>query len=283
MKFSATSVMLPKHDIVQTCALLQRLGLDGVEWRVRRTPPGQGDAEPSSWGRHLTDLSPDNILSHADDVKQVCRDHGLAVATFASNCSATDLEQVKLIAEGAQACGCPRVRIGCPRGYDGSVSYHDLYDEAVEAFGQALEITRAFGVKALVEMHGGTIHPSASLAHRLVSNFDAADIGVIYDPQNMVIDGYETTSLAIELLGEYLAHIHVGAHRAEPTELDSKGTQQWSWPGCPMGKGLYNYPKMMTALQESGYAGFISIEDFDPSRSEEEKLREGLRYLRSLL
>jgi len=50
-----------------------------------------------------------------------------------------------------------------------------------------------------------------------------------------------------------------------------------------MGKGLYNYPKMMTALQESGYAGFISIEDFDPSRSEEEKLREGIRYLRSLL
>jgi hypothetical protein len=32
-------------------------------------------------------------------------------------------------------------------------------------------------------MHGGTIHPSASLAYRIVSNFAPEDIGVIYDPQ----------------------------------------------------------------------------------------------------
>jgi hypothetical protein len=107
MKISATTVMLPEYDLVQTCELLQRLGFDGVEWRVRRLAPGQENAAPSAWGRHLTDLSPENILSRAAEVKRVCADHGLGIAGFASACSATDLEQVRLLAEGAQACGCP--------------------------------------------------------------------------------------------------------------------------------------------------------------------------------
>lgn len=282
VKISATTVMLPDYNVQQTCELLHRFGFDGVEWRVRRLPPGQESAPPSPWGRHLTDLSPENIVARAEEVKQLSADHGLALAAFASACSATDLEQVKLLCEGAQACGCPAIRISCPRGYDGSVNYHELYAEAVEAYSKALEITCSYGVKVLVETHAGTIHPSASLAHRLVSNFDAVDIGVIYDPQNMVKDGYETTQMAIELLGDYLAHLHVGAHRPDPGLVDGKGTQHWNWSSVPMGMGLYDYPKLIQVLRSVGYEGFISIEDFGTDRSDEEKLRDGIQYLRSL-
>lgn len=282
MKYSATSVMLPNYSLQQTCGLLRSFGFDGVELRVRRLAPGQENAPPSPWGRHLSDLSPDNILSRAEEVRKVTGDHGLALAGFASACSATDLEQVKLLAEGGQACGCPAVRLSCPRGYDGSVNYHELYREAVEAFAQALQITRCYGVKVLLEMHGGTIHPSASSAYRIVSRFDAEDLGVIYDPQNMVVDGYETIQMALELLGDYLAHIHVGAHRPEPGEVDEMGTRKWQWPACPMGSGLYSYQKMMEVLRKIGYEGFISIEDFGADRSDEEKLRGGIEYLRAL-
>ena len=282
MKISATTVMMPEFDLAQTCALLQRLGFDGVEWRVRRLAAGQENAAPSSWGRHLTDLSPENILSRAEEVKKVCADHGLAIAGFASACSALDREQVHLLAEGAQACGSPAIRLSCPRGYDGKVNYHELYREAVDAYGQALETTRRYGVKVLVEMHGGTIHPSASLAHRIVSNFDAKEIGVIYDPQNMVKDGFETIQLAVELLGDYLAHLHVGSHRPEPGDVDEKGTQKWSWRQVPMGMGLYDYPKLAQCLRAVKYQGFLSIEDFGGDRTTEEKLAGGIAYLRSL-
>lgn len=282
MKISATSVMLPEYDLQQTCALLQRLGFDGVEWRVRRLAPGQESAAPSPWGRHLADLSPENIAARADEVRRACADHGLAIAAFASACLATDREQVQLLAEGAQACGCPAIRLSCPRGYDESVGYHALYAEAVDAYGKALEITRKYGVKVLVEMHGGTIHPSASLAYRIVSNFDARDIGVIYDPQNMVMDGFETIPMAVQLLGDYLAHLHVGAHRPVPGEVDEKGTQKWSWPAVPMGMGLYHYPTLIRCLQTAGYQGFLSIEDFGTDRTTEEKLAGGIGYLRGL-
>lgn len=281
MNISVTSVMLPHLDLQQTCRLLSDLGYDGVELRVRRLPPERANDEPSPWGRHLTSLSPDNILAHAEEVKAVISEYGLQIPAFASACDASDLEHVKLLTEGAQAVGCPAIRLSC-RGYSGTIDYHELYAEAVESYGKALEITRPYGVKVLVEMHGGTIHPSASLAYRIVFNFDAEDIGVIYDPQNMVKDGFETIQLALELLGDYLAHVHAGGHRPVPSEPDEKGVVTWSWQGCPMPEGLYDFTRMVECLRKVGYTGFISVEDFRTDCSPEEKLRNAITYLCSL-
>jgi len=281
MKFSATSVMLPHLDLPQTCGLLSDLGYDGIELRVRRLPPERAQEDPSPWGRHLTDLSPDNIVARANEVKSCLAGHGLGVAAFASACDASDLDHVKLLVEGALAVESPCIRLGCRR-YDGTVNYHEVYSEAVEHYRGALEITSAASVKVVVEMHGGTIHPSASLAHRIVSHFDPAHIGVVYDPQNMVKDGFETIQLAVEVLGPYLAHAHVGGHRPEPGERDASGTLQWAWSGCPMREGLYDYPEMFRHLRESGYDGYISVEDFRGDCSPEERLEDAITYLRSL-
>jgi sugar phosphate isomerase/epimerase len=281
MKISVTTVMLPHLDLKQTCELLKKLGYDGMELRVRRFPAERANETPSPWGRHLTDLSPDNILERADEVKSIAKEYGIEIAAFASACDASDLDHARLLAEGAKAVGCPAIRLGC-RGYNGTVNYNELYDEAVRNYEKALEITRQYGVKVLVETHGGTIHVSASLAHRIVSNFDAKDIGVIYDPQNMVSDGYETTQLAIELLGDYLAHIHAGGHKPVPNPPNEKGIITWSWPGCPMAEGLYDYSKMVSALRKVNYKYFISIEDFRGEISAEERLDECIKFLRSL-
>lgn len=281
MKISATTVMIPHLDLQQTCKLLSDLGFDGIELRVRRLAPERANDAPSPWGRHLTDVSPDNILERADEVKSTVAEHGLEIAGFASGCDASDLDHAKLLAEGAKAVGCPAIRLGC-RGYNGTVNYHELYDEAVRNYAKALEITRSYGVKVLMETHGGTIHVSASLAYRIVSNFDAADIGVIYDPQNMVTDGYETTQLAMELLGDYLAHLHVGGHKPVSGERNEKGAVTWSYPGCPMSEGLYDFPKMMECLRKVGYENFISVEDFRSDCSPEEKLEDAIKFLRSL-
>ena len=281
MNLSATSVMLPHLDLQQTCKLLSDLGFDGVEIRVRRLPPEKANEEPSPWGRHLTDISPDNILARTEEVRSVVSGYGLQIPAFASACNASDLEHVKLLTEGARAVGCPAIRLSC-RGYNGTVNYHELYAEAVENYRKALEVTRPYGVKVLVEMHGGTIHPSASLAYRIVSNFDAQDIGVIYDPQNMVKDGFETTQLAVELLGDYLAHVHAGGHRPVPSKPDKKGVTTWSWQGCPMPGGLYDFAKMVECLRKAGYTGFISVEDFRGDCSPEERLENAIAYLRRL-
>jgi len=281
MRYSATSVMLPNLTMEEQAALLKKLGYEGVEWRVRRVSEQTRKQPFSEWGAHKNDLTPENFASNAARMKKVAADHGLAIAGIATNSDASDIEQVKLLAAGAQACGAPFIRVGCPRRYDGSVPYPILYGEAVEAFGKTLDAVAGSNIKVALEIHGGTIHVSASLAHRIVSHWPSDRICVIYDPQNMVSDGYETTELALELLGSYLGHIHVGGHRPEAKGKDEVGTAQWEWPGVPMADGLYSYPRMLRKLKAMGYAGFVSIEDFR-GLPVEAQLKEGIDYLRAV-
>ncbi len=280
MRYSATSVMMPQLDIVEQAALLQRLGFDGVEWRVRRVTDEQRGQPFSEWGAHKNDLTPDNFVANATRMKQVAVDHGLAIAGIASSATADDIEQVKLLAEGTAACGAPFFRLGCPRGYDRKTPYREIFDEAVAAFDKALDAIKSYQVKVILEIHGNTIHMSASLAHRIVSHFSPDRICCIFDPQNMVSDGFETTEIAVELLGAYLGHVHAGGHRPVVKGVDEKtGTTEWEWPGCPMSEGLYDFRRLLRKLKAIDYRGFISVEDFRPAPLEE-KLRDGIEYLR---
>ena len=262
MRYSATSVMLPALTMEEQAALLRRFGYDGIEWRVRRVSEATRREGFSEWGAHRNDLTPENFAAKAARMRQVAGDHGLEIAGIASNASADQLEEVKLLAEGGRACAAPFIRVGCPRRYDGSVPYPVLYDEAVEAFGKMLEAIASYQVRVALEIHGGTIHPSASLAYRIVSHWPPERICVIYDPQNMVTDGYETTELALDLLGPYLGHIHAGGHRPEQKGSGEAGTAEWDWPGVPMPEGLYSYPRLLKKLKAADYRGFISVEDF---------------------
>lgn len=284
MRYAATTVALPHLTMTEQAKLLAGLGYDGVELRVRRVPEEQrAKAEPSVWGYHRNDVTPENLAAQAPEIRAILADHGLALAGIASNAACNDLEQIKLLVEGAAAAGAPFIRVGAAAGYkaDGTSDYWQVYGETVAGYARTLEIMRGSGVKAVLEIHGNTIHPSASLAYRVVSNFDPAAVGVIYDPQNMVKDGYETPALALQLLGSYVAHCHFGAHRPVPGAVDALGTVAWKWEGCRLGEGLFNFPAVMAQLRRIGYRHFISIEDFRAAPPEE-KLADAIRYLRSL-
>ena len=294
MFFSATTVMMPEFDLKETCVVLKRLGFQGVEWRTRRIPDNKSNEPYSFWGNHKNDLTPERFLKEAKSIRKLCDDHNLRLVGLAPQAHADQLDEVRLLADGAaeaQFCGPSgsvmvsrnpiMVRVGAPRGYDGSVPYPVLYQEAVDAYGKALDITRERHVKMIIEIHGGTLMVSASLAHRIVSHFDPKDIGVIYDPQNMVMDGYETPKMAMELLGSYLCHAHIGARRPVPAGKDDKGTALWKWESCALSEGLLSLPSIFAALKAVNYNGFCSIEDFRTG-SAEVKLKESMDYMKAI-
>ena len=284
MKYSVTTVCLPAMSMAEQAAFLSRLGYDGVELRVRRVADDvRAKAEPSGWGYHVNDVTPENFKDKAGEIRRILEDHGIALAGLATNMSCTDMEQFKNALEGAVAAGAPFIRLGAAAGYRGldTDDYQAIYGETVAGYARCLELSRGTGVKLIVEMHGNTIHPSASLAYRIVSNFSPADVGVIYDPQNMVRDGYETPAIALQLLGDYHAHCHFGAHRPVPGERDENGTLQWKWESCPMSDGLFNFPLVFNLLKKHNYRHFISVEDFR-AISPEEKFAEAIAYFRKL-
>ncbi|MCP4644888.1 MAG: sugar phosphate isomerase/epimerase [bacterium] len=282
MKYSVTSVILPDLDVVETCSLLQDLGYDGVEWRVRYTPDDAvGKGFSNCWGAHKTDLSPANLVERADEIATITADHGLEIAAIAANLRCDELDDVKRLAEGVAKLGGAPIRLGAPRGFDRTASYEDLYDEAVDAYGRAVEVLQSYGLRAIIEIHGNTIMVSASLAHRIASNFSPDEMGVIYDVNNMAKDGFETFRIGLELLGDYLQHCHAGGWRPVAPEPDEKGTIAWNWDGCDLAESILDIPLFMSDLKAVGYQGFISIEDFR-TMDHREKLQRQIQYLKSV-
>lgn len=108
----------------------------------------------------------------------------------------------------AKCMGCGRIRINSLK-YKGERSYQDLYQETIEGLKRVEKLAAQTGVKVDLEMHMGTIMPSVSAAYHIVSKFDAAYVGVIYDTGNVIYEGFEEYKMAFEILGPYLNLVHV--------------------------------------------------------------------------
>lgn len=283
MKYSVTSVILPDLDVVETCQLLQDLGYDGVEWRVRYTPESAVGQGYGFWGEHKSDLSPANLAAKADEVRRITADHGLAIVAIAANLRCDELDDLKRLADGVMRLGhgLP-IRLGAPRGYDRTVNYHDLYRQAVDAYRVAIdEVLTPRGLRAIIEIHGGTIMVSASLAYRIASSFKPSEMGVIYDINNMAMDGFETFKLGMEMLGGYLQHCHAGGWRPVEKPRLENGRLPWAMENCDLAESILDVPQFMADLKAVDYEGYISIEDFR-QMDHREKLSRQIDFLRRI-
>jgi sugar phosphate isomerase/epimerase len=288
MKCCATTVSLPMFDLEETAELLSRLGYDGAEWRVRRIPEDKRGEPFTPWGNVKNDISPDNLKAEAERIKAVSGKRNLDIVAIAANAPAGDAEQVTLLAEGAAALAghrgraAPLVRLGAPDRYYRQANYRRLFEEAAAAFARALEITRANGVRAVIEIHVGTLWESASAACRFVSRFDPADIGVIFDVANMTNRGREDWRLGMEMLGPYLAHVHAGGSRPLAAgDPDETGNVAWKREACSLAAGETDMRDVLECLAAVGYEGYVSVEDFRPI-DPEEKLTTELAFLKSI-
>ena len=72
MKYSVTSVCLPAMDMAAQCNFLKRLGYDGIELRARRiSDEMRAKAEPSTWGYHVNDVTPENLAEKAPELRRI--------------------------------------------------------------------------------------------------------------------------------------------------------------------------------------------------------------------
>ncbi len=282
MLYSATSVIMPELDLVGQAEILSKYGYDGIELRVRNcSDQARSEAKPSFWGYHVNDITPANFKKKAPEIRKVLKDHGLKMAGIAAAVLCNDIEQFKLLLDGAVKTKAPWIRVGASRPYYDGDNYYEILGETIAGYAKCIELARGTGVKLLIEMHGWQIHPSASLARKIVENFSPDEAGVNYDPQNMVKDGYETPEIAFQILGPYLAHCHFGAWKPYQDGVDEDGTAIWKWANAKLSEGLFNFPKAMALLKKYNYRGFISIEDFSQTPLDE-KLKDSIEYLRRL-
>lgn len=272
--------MAPDYTVEKLAAKSKELGYDGIEWAV-----GYKNAlwdKSKEW--HLSSA---NIEKEAHKLVDICNKYDLEICSLGTVVDYKEIEQFKRLSEAAVILNCKRLRVIMPR-YDISSNYYELYKEVVKNLKSIQKICKDYKVKALLEIHMGTITPSASSAICIVEKFDPDYIGVIYDPGNMVHEGYERWKMGMEILGKYLAHVHVKNYGWFFKEVN--GEKKWVCEPTSLKDGIADYKEIMKDLKNIGYDGWISFEDFRGGYccypigiTTEEKMKEDLVYLKSLI
>lgn len=283
MKICCTSVMLPRWTLDETFDSLGTYGYDAVELRCRYNPDDP-TVEPSFWGRHLSDISPDNIASKAEQIRAAAKRSGVRVVALAPKATYEQMDVVHKLFRGALAIDPddpPLIRIGAPQ-HDRTKPYLPQFANARAGFATLVEVAREYGVKIIYEIHVGTVAVSVARTIELLRDLDPNHIGAIFDVPNLIKVGIEDTRMGIELLGPYLAHCHIGNAVPVAGERDADGKLKWHWAFTGLKEGVADIPQIIADLKAVGYSGALSLEEFGP-REDADKVQEDGAYLRTLL
>jgi sugar phosphate isomerase/epimerase len=273
MKVGVFTVSLPDLTPDEAVREIKDAGYDGVEWRVTHVPGELRSDEPSFWGNNLCTLEP--TVEEARRARRLSEEAGLEIPGLGTYVALGDLEAAHEAMRFAVTAGVPQVRVGA--GAPDGRPYEELFDAAREFLAGVEDLARSHGVKALIEIHHKTICPSASLAQRLVSSFDPGLVGVILDPGNMAQEGFEDYRIGAELLGPYLAHVHIKNSAFERPA----GGGVWEPRWAPLEDGVVDFGQVFEALEHVGYDGWLVMEDFSGVRPSREALKFNLEFLRS--
>jgi sugar phosphate isomerase/epimerase len=300
MRYSVFTVSTPEYNVDETVSILKQLGYDGLEWRVSKPAPAvipqPYDYSNRYWSFNKSTLDLDSILEIAPDIRQKCKESNLEILSLTTYLCPVEKEKIINVVKAADIMGCRNVRVNVPK-YDFAIGYISLLNESIKNMKEVLSEVKDMGVRINFETHHGNITPSASSMYRFVSNFDPEDVGVIYDPGNMVHEGYENYEMGLEILGDYLAYIHVknalwrqtykyplptGEFGVGIDKLAGKLDSEWNIQWCPPDKGFVNFEKLAVALKKIGYSGYVSVEDFSNEKDTITKLIDNLKYLKNI-
>jgi sugar phosphate isomerase/epimerase len=281
MRFAYFTAGMPEFTPDEAVATLRDAGYDGIEWRVTDQAPSADD-RPGFWTGNRCTWSLSTFVADAPHIRALTEGAGLAMPNVGTYVTCDDLPAVEQALKGAAVLGAPCARINVPR-YDGRSPYLPLRERSRAQYREVAAMARQYGVRALIEIHMGNITPSASAAAAFLEGFDPGEVGVIHDAGNMVYEGYEQYRLGLEVLGPYLAHVHIKNARWERIGACEDGSVEWRATFAPLRKGVADIAALIQALRVVGYDGWLSFEDFSAERPLAERIVDNLAYVKHLL
>ncbi|MEV4538508.1 sugar phosphate isomerase/epimerase family protein [Asanoa sp. NPDC049518] len=277
MRFSVFTASTPQWTPEEAARELAAQGWDGVEWRVT----DQDDAAtPGFWAGNRATWPLRGLEESLPEIARITREAGLDFSGLGAYVPCGAHDDVERVLAATAVLGAGRVRITMPK--LGTAPYPELFAAARDDLGWAARRAAEHGVTALVELHHGTIAASASAALRLVDGLDPAHVAVIHDVGNLVFEGHEDHRAAFELLGPYLAHVHVKNVAWRPVGTRPDGSTAWAADWAPLRAGQADIGAYVATLREVGYDRWVTVEDFSTALPLAERTRDNLAYLRTL-
>ncbi|WP_326557822.1 sugar phosphate isomerase/epimerase family protein [Micromonospora sp. NBC_01796] len=277
MRFSVFTASTPEWTPTQAANALAAQGWDGIEWRVTDQEPS---AEPGFWAGNRATWPLQGLEDHLAEIARITRSAGLDYSGLGGYVRCGERADVERMLAATAALGAGRVRVTMPA--LGTGRYPELFDATRRDLDWAAGRAAAYGVSVLVELHHRTIVASSSAAIRLVEGLDPARVGVIHDVGNLVIEGHEDYLAAFEMLGPYLAHVHVKNVAWRPVGQRPDGATEWAEDWAPLRDGQADLDAYFEALAAIGYDGWVTVEDFSTAQPLAERTRDNLAYLREV-
>lgn len=277
MKFSVFTASTPDWAPDEAVRNIAAQGWDGIEWRI---VDQEAVAEPGFWAGNRATWPLTGLEESLPEIARLTREAGLEFSGIGGYARCDDHENVDRMLAATATLGARQVRVTMPRTDAGD--YRELFAGARRDLERAATVAASLGVKALVELHHETITASASAAFRLLDGLDPAAVGVIHDLGNLVIEGQERTLSALQLLGPYLAHVHVKNVAWLPGEPEADGTVRWRHEWAPLRTGTGDVDGYFCALHEFGYDGWVTSEDFSTELPLVDRTADDLAYLRAV-
>lgn len=286
MKFSVFTASTPDWTPEEAATKLAAQGWDGIEWRIT----DQADAaEPGFWAGNRATWPMTGLEDSLPEIARLTAEAGLEFSGLGGYARCDNHDDVERMLAATAELGARQVRVNVlPLGNSTmggqqptGLAYPELFDATRRHYEWVARRAAHHGVKALVELHHGTVTASASSARRLLEGLDPQHVGVIHDLGNLLIEGWESPLPALQLLGPYLAHVHVkNARWVRRDERDDAGGAVWENEWAPLADGQGSVLEYFRALAAVGYDGWVTVEDFSTELPLAERTAGNLEYLR---
>lgn len=273
MKFAVTYGVVGHLGFEEAVLAISKAGYDGVEMSTDCIMEGRA--------RPLAEKELPGLCKAAGRCAEVIRKNGLEIIGLAapyfclSYFEETVFESYYRI---AQAFGSPGLKVHGT--LYGPGNYWALLKENQRKLEVLLRYGETYGIRTLLELHHGTLNESCSGAYLIMKDLDPSLIGVIHDPQNMVVSGKENWRMGLEILGDYVAYVHWKNCR-----FSRKNGGKWASQLCGLDEGLVDWREFIQALKDTGFAGYLCNEYRGDKQSVPLKsyLDDDLTYMKGLV
>lgn len=278
MKYSVFTASTPDWTPAEAAKTLAGQGWDGVEWRITDQEPAN---LPGFWAGNRATWPLTGLEDALPEIARTTRDAGLEFSGLGAYARVDEPENVERVLAATAFLGAGRTRLRVPS--LGEDNYPALFAHTRAWLERAVLSAASHNVKILIELHHRSVVASASAAVRLTDGLDPDRVGVIHDVGNLVYEGFEDYTAGLQMLGPYLAHVHVKNVAWQVSGRRADGSAKWRADWAPLRDGQADLAAYFEALASVGYDDWITLEDFSTAVPLAERTRDNLRYVRELV
>lgn len=279
MKLSLFTGNCPEWTPAEVAQHAAAQGWDGLEWRIADQPESP---TPGFWAGNRATFPLTGLEGHVIDIAGLAKEAGLSLSGLAPYVPFADHQNAERVLRVAAQTGARRVRFTSPKPND-DVPFETLWTKARADLELLQEIARPLGAQVVIQIHHGNIVSTSSSARRLVDGFDPEVVAVMHDLGNTTIEGREgllSLKMGLEILGPYLAHVHIKNAIWQHIGDDAEGVAQWKWTWAALRKGMGDVKAYFRALKAVGYDGWVTLEEFTTELPLADRLADDLAFLR---